>query len=327
MTHDTLTAESPSDTRIAQRRAHAMRALQADVAWEPPPTGVELPAGDTPGDLLVLVPGHLAVARDLYPRVAARLHEAARSTRTGRTVVAIAGGSGAGKTGVATVLAHQLGRAGLGTLIVSGDNYALRVPFHNDAERVSVFRLAGARGLADAGLLTPERREVLRELQLAEIDAAPSDEHPWLAVYQEAGREALTRYLGTPREIDFPGLSAQLTRFADGDDELWLRRTGRTMHDLWFERVDVHDVDVLLVEWTHGLSEHLHGADVGVYLPSDPAETLAGRLARGRDTGVDSPFVAMVLEIEQAKLVRQSATADVVATTTMSTPSDDPEVV
>lgn len=309
---DAAPADSMFAARTAKRRAVAARALQEPAPWAPPMIGTLLPAGDVPGDQVLIGAPHLDVAAKLYPVLTARLADEIRASRTGRVVVAIAGGSGAGKTGVAAVLAHQLGLDGVGSYIVSGDNYVWRIPEHNDAERIGLFRLAGARGLAEAGLLTPEVRDTLRELQLAGTDAVTTKELPWLTTYVTAGSEALDNYLGTPREIDFSGLAASLTQFTDGADELWLRRTGRAPHEVWFEAVDVSGIDVLFVEWTHGLSKHLHGADVGVYLHADPADTLAGRLARGRDANVDSPFVSMVLGIEQDKLYRQARTADIV---------------
>lgn len=45
---------------------------------------------------------------------------------------------------------------------------------------------------------------------------------------------------------------------------------------------------------------------------STPEETRACRVARSRDAGADSPFVTMVLEIEQAMLNRRACGADLI---------------
>lgn len=320
------TGTTPARPPVPPRRDEPSAAAPTPRPWCPPPLGVEMAAGDMPGDRLVLVPRHLVIAQELYPRLLSML-----STRTGktgqhRTVIGIAGGSGSGKTGVATMLAHRLRAAGIHTLVVSGDNYPWRIPAHNDAERLGIYRLAGARALAAAGLLSAGRRSVLSDLQAANVDASPSDRHPWLAVYQKTGRAALANYLGSHRELDFLGLSAILTQFAFGAEEVWLRRTGRTLGDIWYEAADVSKTDVLILEWTHALSEHLHGVDIRVFLPSDPAATLQGRLDRGRDEGADSPFVSMVLELEQEKLARQAQCADLVPSLLMTDPDDAAEV-
>jgi len=298
--------------RAATRRSSVVRALADSMAGPLPTPGPNMPTGDMPGDRIKLWPTHVQLAEAIYPELAKRLATTLRGSRQGRVVVAVAGGSGVGKTGVAAVLAHYLRTAGVGAYTLSGDNYAWRVPRHNDAERLGVFRLAGAVGLAEANLLTDQVRAELQVLQAENRDSAPQD-LSWHSVYLAAGRAALAEYLGTPREIDFTGLSQTLTLFHDGADELWLRRTGRADHEIWLEAVNMREVDVLMVEWTHGLSDYLHGVDLGIYLHSTPAETQARRVARGRDTGADSPFVAMVLDIEQEKLERQASGADIVA--------------
>ena len=81
---------------------------------------------------------------------------------------------------------------------------------------------------------------------------------------------------------------------------------GRDDTALWYERVDFTGVRVLVIEWTHGNSDHLHGVDVPVLLNSTPSETLAYRKARHRDGGTDSPFTTMVLTLEQRLLEMQA---------------------
>lgn len=51
----------------------------------------------------------------------------------------------------------------------------------------------------------PEQAQRSGELWPEDGDAAPANvsRYPWLAVYQQAGRNALRGYLGTEKEIDF----------------------------------------------------------------------------------------------------------------------------
>lgn len=44
------------------------------------------------------------------------------------------------------------------------------------------------------------------------------------------------------------------------------------------------------------------GVDIPILLNSTPAETREYRLLRARDANTDTPFIAMVLEIEQGML-------------------------
>ena len=87
---------------------------------------------------------------------------------------------------------------------------------------------------------------------------------------------------------------------------------GRKEWERWYEPKDVADVDVLLLEWTHAGSENLKNADVKIFFNSTPEETRACRVTRNRDTGADSPFVTMVLEIEQALLNGRACDADLI---------------
>ena len=91
-----------------------------------------------------------------------------------------------------------------------------------------------------------------------------------------------------------------------------MKRMGRTPDALWFDEVDFSDTQVLILEWTHGNSDYLCGVDIPILLNSTPEETLAHRRARARDKGVDSPFTTLVLELEQAKLVRQAHKAKII---------------
>ena len=288
--------------------------LEAARPWTASPVPPEIPYGDMPGDQVRIGATQVAKAATLLPPLAEHLLPVLARSACSRAVVAVAGGSGVGKSEIASLLAFQLRSMGIGTYTLSGDNYPHRIPRLNDAERLRVFRRGGLRGLIASGLHTPQRSRALLALQVAGVDAdrGRAAGCEWLAVYQDAGRTSLAGYLGTRHESDFAELSAIVRRFTDGADALYLRRMGREEADVWYDLVDVSDVHVLVIEWTHGLSDALVGVDVPILLVSTPAETLEHRRARNRDGGVDSPFTALVLEIEQELLDSRAHTARIV---------------
>lgn len=291
-------------------------ALEAALPWTPVPVPDDIPTGDMPGDRVAIREEHVRRAQALVPMLVGELVPVVRASEASRAVVAVCGGSGVGKSEVASVVSYLLGTVGVGCYTLSGDNYPRRIPSQNDAERLRIFREAGVRGLLAEDAYDAERAVVLRRLQAAEVDADPAAavEHPWLAAYQRAGREGLRGYLGSPAEIDFEHLSDIVARFKAGAPALHLRRMGRGPADLWYELVDLTGVDVLVVEWTHGNSEHLVGVDVPVLLHSTPEATLEHRRARARDRAPDSPFTTMVLEVEQELLERRAAAARIIMT-------------
>lgn len=269
-----------------------------------PALPADLPHGDMPGDKIRVTPEHEAKAQKIWPLLKEKLD--AEPDR--RFVIAVCGGSGVGKSEIASVLAWYLEQDGIGTYVLSGDNYPRRVPRDNDAERLRVYRCGGLKGLVARGLATESVNRELQALWASETDAGPAEaaEQAWLRVYRKAGRGALTGYLGTTNEIDFDELSGILSDFHRGAKTLWLKRMGRVPEDLWYDEVPVENKRVLIVEWTHGNSDALEGIDLPILLNSTPAETLAHRRARNRDGKTDSAFTAMVLEIEQQKLESQA---------------------
>ncbi len=270
----------------------------------------EIPHGDMPGDQVRIGEEHIQKARTIYPR----LREQMADMPGRRKVVAVCGGSGVGKSEIASVLAYYLNQGGIGAYVMSGDNYPRRIPRDNDLERLRVYRQGGLHGLVDHDLVTEEVSAGLRRLWEEEQDAEPTAAQgcPWLGVYQQAGRRALTGYLGTPNEINFDEVSDILARFHQGETAVYLRRMGRELTELWYEKTDFSRTDVLILEWTHGNSDFLEGVDLPVLLNSTPAETLAHRRARNRDGKTDSAFTAMVLDIEQKKLEAQAHKAKII---------------
>jgi hypothetical protein len=271
-----------------------------------------VPTGDMPGDKVQITESHVAKARVIFPALW-RLLEPLLADN-GRAIVAVCGGSGVGKSETGSLLAYGLNTRGVGAYVMSGDNYPRRVPSANDAERLRTFRVGGVQGLVAKDAYDDRVRAELAGLQVSELDADPAQvaAHPWLATYQRAGRTALAAYLGTPNETDFDEVSNILAAFHAGAPELMLKRMGRTADQLWYDAVDVRDTRVLVIEWTHGNSDHLRGVDIPILLNSTPEETLAHRRARCRDGAVDSPFTTMVLELEQAKLHAQAPKAEII---------------
>lgn len=184
------------------------------------------------------------------------------SKKDRKIVVSISGGSGVGKTGIATMVADYFKENGIGSCVISGDDYPHRIPKYNDAERLEVYRRHGYSGLE--------------------------------------------RYLGTPKEIDFAEINTLLNDFKKNESFIYRKHIGMNEYDLYYEKVDVSHVKVLILEWTHGNSDYLTGVDIPVYLHSTPKETEEYRRKRNRgEEEIDTPFIQMVLEIEQDKLYSQ----------------------
>ncbi len=278
--------------------------------WKAPKVPNDILHGDMPGDKIRIGEEHIRKAETIYPVLREKMEALGRQ----KTVLAVCGGSGVGKSEIASVLAYFLNDAGLGAYVLSGDNYPRRIPRDNDLERLRVYRQGGLMGLRDRGLITKDISARLRALWEADADADPAAarDMPWLEIYQQAGRRALTGYLGTENEIDFAQLSDILARFHQGCEGIYLKRMGRETSELWYDKVDFSAVRVLIVEWTHGNSDCLEGIDIPILLNSTPEETLAHRRARNRDGKTDSAFTAMVLEIEQKKLEAQAHKARII---------------
>lgn len=288
------------------------RAAAALPQWTPPALGDDIPHGDMPGDKVEINRGHIDKANTIFPLLLPMATKAAE--QTGRAVIAVCGGSGVGKSETASLLSYYFRSVGVGAYTLSGDNYPLRIPMYNDAERIRVFRVGGMRGMLEAGVYTEEAGAQLRRLWAAETDADPKEAagREWLQIYQAEGRKALAGYLGTPQEQDYDELSAIIAKFKAGSNSLLLKRMGRTEDERWYESVNFSQTNVLVIEWTHGNSDFLHGVDVPVLLNSTPEETRAHRRARARDGKTDSAFTTMVLEIEQAELDRCAHKAKVI---------------
>ncbi len=291
----------------------SIRAI-AEGNYHPPALPENIPQGDMPSDKICINEYHIHKAHTILPLLAKQLQPHIAQNPYERAVAVVCGGSGVGKSEIASILGYYFTDAGVSSYILSGDNYPRRVPRQNDAERLRIFRVGGIQGLVVNGLYNSEMAKILQELQLSGQDASPSalPEHPWLAIYQREGKKALKAYLGTPAEIDFPELENIVAAFKNGADKIWLKNMGREATDIRYENIDFSSKKLLIIEWTHGNSDYYKGVDVSVLLNSTPEETLAHRRARGRDDQADSAFTNMVLELEQQLLHSQAHKARVI---------------
>lgn len=119
----------------------------------------------------MLTEEHRRKAETLFPKLKQLLWETLSHHPHQRAVVAVCGGSGVGKSEIASLLSYYLNQLGVGSYTLSGDNYPHRIPRDNDAERLRVFREGGLRGLIAAGVYTREIGDTLRELWTRDTDA------------------------------------------------------------------------------------------------------------------------------------------------------------
>lgn len=275
-----------------------------------------IPKGDMPGDKVKIGDQHIAKAQTIFPKLLEILAPLLNAHSEQRAVVSVHGGSGVGKSEIGSLLAYYLNSVGIGTYVLSGDNYPRRIPRQNDAERMRVFRETGLKGLVASGEYSKDEFPILKNLHEKDQDFYPAcvKDHPWLAAYQSSGRHGLLSYLGTKNEIDFSELNSIIARFKEGAKSIFLKRMGREENETWYDSVDFSEKNVLLIEWTHGNNDNLAGVDIPVLLNSTPKETLEHRRTRNRDGGTDSPFTTMVLEIEQKLLLSQASKAKLIVT-------------
>ncbi len=288
--------------------------LMSVLPWETKEVPSDIPHGDMPGDKIEIDESHIAKANVIFPSLAEKLAKKIKENPYQRAVISVCGGSGVGKSEIASVLGWFFEQSGIGAYILSGDNYPHRIPMYNDAERLHIFRESAVRGMIDAGDYTDDRFKEVRQWQQEDTDADKShaEGNAWFESYLAAGRKGLAGYLGTPNETDFDEVSTIISAFKDGAESLWLKRMGRDAASLWYDEVNVKDKQILIIEWTHGNSDFLKGVDIPVLLNSTPAETLAHRRSRNRDGKTDSAFTTMVLEIEQRKLHDQAHKAGII---------------
>ena len=200
--------------------------------WTAPELPEDIPHGDMPGDKVCIDEDHIRKAALLFPK----LVEALKELEGEKAVVSVFGGSGVGKSEIASLLGWYLRSAGIGSYVISGDNYPHRIPMYNDAERLRVFRVGGLRGLLAAGLYDPDKQRVLDALWPEGLDAGPAGSGPLFPPHPEGagrdvaegpGRGRLLR-CGNPLAGDLSGGGAQSPQRLSGHAAgAGLRRTER----------------------------------------------------------------------------------------------------
>ena len=130
--------------------------------------------------------------------------------------------------------------------------------------------------------------------------------------YLGYGRKALSEYLGSQAEQDYPAMQELINAFREGKNEILLRKLGDEEADFHYEAGDFSDKRVLLIEWTHAGNPNLKGVDISVFLYSTPEETLERRKKRARNANTDTPLIALVLELEQIMLNENAKNADII---------------
>lgn len=265
-----------------------------------------------PGDKVTINETHIKKSNTIFPYVLQALSKHGER----RVVISIYGGSGVGKSEIGSVLGHYLNLENHPSYILSGDNYPHRIPKHNDMERLSVYRNAGLDVLARNRNSKNAWFDKLHQKWPTMDDFQPEsfsvEDASWINEYYATGRTALENYLSTEKEINFSSINHIIKAFKNGANAINLKRMGRTTDDIRLEVVDFTDVQILIIEWTHGNNPALEGVDFPIFLFSTPAETLAHRLARSRDKNTDTPFISLVLDIEQEKLVSQAPNAKLI---------------
>lgn len=282
--------------------------------WKPPVLPEEIEQADVPGSKVVITEYHIDRAGRIFPYLLEEIEKVKSKNDNGKVVVSVSGCSGVGKSGISAVLSYYLNDIGIGSYILGGDNYPRRIPEYNDAERLHLFREGGLKGLVKGGEYTKERFDIVHKLQEDGNDADPENikKYPWYESYINGGRSALKEYLGTANELAFKEVEDVVNQFKSGAEKIWLKRMGRSNTQIWYDDVNFKDIGVLLIEWTHGNSDYFEGVDIPILLHSTPQETLKYRLLRNRDSEIDSPFTAMVLNIEQGTLIEQAHKAKII---------------
>ena len=286
--------------------------VSSSFCWVPPANQEFYPHGDMPGDKIRIQEEHIAKAALLFPSLLTQIQEVIKIQR--KAVICICGGSGVGKSEVASLLGFYFQQHNLNVYVLSGDNYPHRIPKYNDAERLRIFRTNAIKGMIKESVFTENSFTKIRQLQLVNDDANVKHiaQIPWFASYIENGRKGLQKYLGSQEEIDFEFLSSIVENFKAGEDRICIKHMGREEGELWYNLQDFSQTDILIVEWTHGNSDLLTGVDIPIFLNSTPQETLAHRRSRNRDIGIDSPFTTMILKIEQEMLHQQAHKAKMI---------------
>ena len=89
--------------------------------WQEPALSGTIAQGDMPGDKICITEEHIQKAKTLYPELRRLLVRRLGESPCGRAVVTVCGGSGVGKSEIASLISYYLNAEGVGAYTLSGD--------------------------------------------------------------------------------------------------------------------------------------------------------------------------------------------------------------
>jgi len=276
----------------------------------------DIPHGDMPRDIVVITEKHIEKTSAIFPQLVGRLAEKGLLTRKDKIVISVFGGAGAGKSEVASVLSYYFACNGWNCYVLSGDNYNRRVPVSNFPERTRIFRSGGVHGLLLNKLYNPDVKNTLDKMWTGQDDFNVDlvEQYPFLKIYQEYGRAALTEYLGSVMEMEYEIMNPIIKEFKEGRDHIMLKRMNNGPDEIWYEEVDFYNIDIMFIEWVHASHQLLEGIDLWIMLDGTPQDTVAHRAMRKREKEIQGPWISVVLDIEDRQMRMGAKKAAIIVT-------------
>ncbi len=105
-----------------------------------------IPHGDMPGDKICIGEDHVKKAKLILPELKKEV-EKLNAQGQKKIVVCVCGGSGVGKSEIASLLSFMMTEEGKKSYVMSGDNYPHRIPCENDAMRQKTYEEGGEEAL------------------------------------------------------------------------------------------------------------------------------------------------------------------------------------
>ncbi len=105
-----------------------------------------IPQGDMPGDKICIGEDHVKKAELIFPKLKEEIASLEEKGQK-KIVVCVCGGSGVGKSEIASLLSFMMTEDGRKSYVLSGDNYPHRIPSENDAMREKCYKEGGEEAL------------------------------------------------------------------------------------------------------------------------------------------------------------------------------------
>ena len=97
--------------------------LIADNNLSMPEVTPDIPHGDMPGDKVEIGEDHIKKANVILKALIPMMAEQAKKENKNKFVLTVCGGSGVGKSEIASLLSYYFNQNGIGSYTMSGDNY------------------------------------------------------------------------------------------------------------------------------------------------------------------------------------------------------------